>query len=112
MPRRAPRDARLDARAGGGRRDAAGAGTESKLKDLAKEISAKYPERSVKVLAIDYSSGFDKAKRLAVEKALTGMEIGILANNVGMSYPFTKRVDRAETTSLSTTLPRRASLCI
>ena len=60
------------------------------------------------MLAIDYSSGFDKAKRLAVEKALTGMEIGILANNVGMSYPFTKRRGRAEHERMES-VRRRAS---
>ena len=64
--------------------------TESKLKDIAKEIKAKYPARDVKTLALDYSDGFDAAKREKVRRALAGLEVGVLANNVGMSYGFTK----------------------
>lgn len=56
--------------------------TESKLKEVAAELGAEY-------VAVDYSN-FDDEKMAKVKKALDGKDIGILANNVGMSYPFTK----------------------
>mmetsp|Transcript_17962 Transcript_17962/g.55247 ORF Transcript_17962/g.55247 Transcript_17962/m.55247 type:complete len:316 (-) Transcript_17962:46-993(-) len=64
--------------------------TKSKLDAAAQQIKEACPGRDVKVLALDFSGGFDAGKRAAVAKALAGLDVGILANNVGMSYPFTK----------------------
>merc|ERR1711948_149259 len=40
-------------------------------------------------LAIDYSN-FDEAARAAVKTKIGDLDVGVLINNVGMSYPFTK----------------------
>lgn len=63
--------------------------TASKLDAVAAEIKEKYPDAEVKTLAIDYSN-FDQAaigKVKALLESIKG-ELGILVNNVGMSYSF------------------------
>jgi 17beta-estradiol 17-dehydrogenase / very-long-chain 3-oxoacyl-CoA reductase len=63
--------------------------TQSKLDEAANELSEKYNVET-KTVSVDFGGGFDAAKQSKVAKALKGLDIGILANNVGMSYPFTK----------------------
>ena len=64
--------------------------TESKLADVEAELKAKHPKREFRHLAVDYGGGFDAGKQAAVRAALEDLDVGVLANNVGMSYPFTK----------------------
>ena len=63
--------------------------TASKLDAVAAEIKEKYPQVETKTLAIDYSkfdqTAVDKVKAL-VESIKA--DLGILVNNVGMSYSF------------------------
>ncbi len=54
-----------------------------KLEDTKSELSGEGHE----TLAIDYSS-FDDKKQEQVKKALEGKDLGILVNNVGVSYDF------------------------
>jgi len=61
--------------------------TESKLVEVAKEVESIGVE--AKYLAIDFSS-FDESDRSKVAKALEGMDVGVLVNNVGVSYPYPK----------------------
>mmetsp|Transcript_6887 Transcript_6887/g.7916 ORF Transcript_6887/g.7916 Transcript_6887/m.7916 type:complete len:316 (-) Transcript_6887:1795-2742(-) len=63
--------------------------TQSKLESVAEEITSKYPDVETQVLAIDYSN-FDDSKISLVKSALEklGGDLGILVNNVGMSYNF------------------------
>jgi len=63
--------------------------TESKLADVAKEIKEKYSSVKVDHLAIDYSN-FNDTARTSVKRKLADLDVGVLINNVGMSYPFTK----------------------
>ena len=63
--------------------------TQSKLDEAANEIGEKYNVET-KTVSVDFGGGFDAAKQSKVAKALRGLDVGILANNVGMSYPFTK----------------------
>lgn len=63
--------------------------TLDKLEQCKEELSAKYPKIEVKILAIDYSK-FDASEQKKVAIFLTGMDVGVLVNNVGISYPFTK----------------------
>lgn len=67
----------------------------SKLNETCAEIKAKYPSVEVKVLAIDYSD-FNAEARSKVAEALAYIEVGVLVNNVGISYPFTKYFDELE----------------
>jgi len=62
--------------------------TESKLQDVKKEIEAKnYPGVEVSYLVCDYSK-FDKAAQDKVAKVVTDLEVGVLVNNVGVSYRY------------------------
>ncbi|BFZ16086.1 hypothetical protein BsWGS_19125 [Bradybaena similaris] len=58
--------------------------TLSKLTDLAREIESKYGVKT-RVVAADFSSEdiYDN-----IERELTGLDVGVLVNNVGMSYEF------------------------
>jgi len=62
--------------------------TESKLQDVKKELEAKnYDGVQVSYLVCDYSK-FDKAAQEKVAKVVTGLEVGVLVNNVGVSYRY------------------------
>mmetsp|Transcript_104264 Transcript_104264/g.334432 ORF Transcript_104264/g.334432 Transcript_104264/m.334432 type:complete len:321 (-) Transcript_104264:50-1012(-) len=63
--------------------------TEAKLVEVEKEIKEKFPKVKVDHLSIDYSN-FDSAARQAVKAKVADLDVGVLINNVGMSYPFTK----------------------
>ena len=55
-----------------------------KLADTAKELGG---SSKTETLAIDYSN-FDAAAREKVKAAIAGKDIGVLLNNVGISYEF------------------------
>jgi 17beta-estradiol 17-dehydrogenase / very-long-chain 3-oxoacyl-CoA reductase len=63
--------------------------TEAKLVEMEKEIREKYPGVTVDHLAVDYSN-FDAAAREVVRNKVASMDVGVLINNVGMSYPFAR----------------------
>uniref|UniRef100_A0A8D8I2P6 Inactive hydroxysteroid dehydrogenase-like protein 1 n=1 Tax=Culex pipiens TaxID=7175 RepID=A0A8D8I2P6_CULPI len=65
--------------------------TESKLVEIAKEITIKYPVQ-VKWLAVDFSEGFKLYDK--IEVALAGLDIGILVNNVGMAHEHPLEFDK------------------
>ena len=60
-----------------------------KLEACAKEILDKYPKVEVRFLAVDYSN-FDETARTRVENMVKDLDVGVLVNNVGISYQFTK----------------------
>lgn len=60
-----------------------------KLQQTQEELKKKYPNIEVRILSVDYSQ-FDAKARESVTNAVAGLDIGVLINNVGMSYPFTK----------------------
>ena len=57
--------------------------TESKLEALASELEDK---TEVKYLAVDFSNA-TKAKWAEVQKTIEALDVGMLFNNVGVSYP-------------------------
>ena len=59
--------------------------TKDKLDACAKELKDKYSSVQVKVLAIDYSS-FGEKERKQVSDLLDPLNVGVLVNNVGISY--------------------------
>lgn len=62
--------------------------TEAKLVAVKEEIDAKnYSDVDVKYIVCDYSKFDDKAKA-AVKAGLDGLDIGVLINNVGVSYRY------------------------
>jgi 17beta-estradiol 17-dehydrogenase / very-long-chain 3-oxoacyl-CoA reductase len=63
--------------------------TLSKLNECKDELVAKYPKVQVEVLDIDYSK-YDAAASKRIATIIASKDIGVLVNNVGISYPFTK----------------------
>lgn len=63
--------------------------SEEKLKEVREELLSKYHTVDVKILAVDYNK-FDESARKRVEDLIAPLDLGILVNNVGISYPFTK----------------------
>ncbi|CAJ1954559.1 unnamed protein product [Cylindrotheca closterium] len=62
--------------------------TEAKLQDVKKEIEEKkYEGVEVSYVVCDYSK-FDKAAQAKVEKAIKPLDVGVLVNNVGVSYRY------------------------
>jgi 17beta-estradiol 17-dehydrogenase / very-long-chain 3-oxoacyl-CoA reductase len=61
--------------------------TQSKLDSLVKELEQKYPEAGLqfKVMSMDYSKDSD-ADYERMAQVLSGLDIGILINNVGQSH--------------------------
>jgi len=58
--------------------------TQSKLEEQAKLLATKYKVET-KILALDFSTE-DLSVFEGVKKLITGLDVGILVNNVGMSY--------------------------
>jgi len=62
--------------------------TESKLKAVKEEIDSKgYPGVEVEYVVCDYSS-FDSKAKAKVTKSMENLDIGVLINNVGLSYRY------------------------
>jgi 17beta-estradiol 17-dehydrogenase / very-long-chain 3-oxoacyl-CoA reductase len=61
--------------------------TEAKLQAVKKEIEEKYSGIEVSYMVCDYSK-FDKAAQAKVAKAIKDLEVGVLVNNVGVSYRY------------------------
>lgn len=81
-----------------------------KLEATAAKIKAKYPKVSTKTIDVDFSK-FDAKARAKVEEEIKEFDIGVLVNNVGISYPFPKyfheldqdRVDQLITVNCTST---------
>mmetsp|Transcript_3120 Transcript_3120/g.4615 ORF Transcript_3120/g.4615 Transcript_3120/m.4615 type:complete len:326 (+) Transcript_3120:102-1079(+) len=61
--------------------------TEEKLKDVSKEIADKGYGVETKYVVCDYSK-FDQKARDHIEKSIKDLKVGILINNVGISYRY------------------------
>ena len=61
--------------------------TEAKLKEVQGEIIAKGYSGDVTFIVCDYSK-FDQTSKAAVKKVIDELEIGVLVNNVGVSYRY------------------------
>jgi 17beta-estradiol 17-dehydrogenase / very-long-chain 3-oxoacyl-CoA reductase len=62
--------------------------TEAKLQDVQKEIDAKgYEGVETKYVVCDYSN-FDQKAKNTVAAAIKGLDVGVLINNVGVSYRY------------------------
>ncbi|XP_027095356.1 very-long-chain 3-oxoacyl-CoA reductase-like protein At1g24470 [Coffea arabica] len=59
-----------------------------KLKQVSTEIQAGFPTTRIKTIALDFSRDDASSSVLQeVEKAIEGLDIGVLINNVGVTYP-------------------------
>ncbi|KAK8529337.1 hypothetical protein V6N13_102266 [Hibiscus sabdariffa] len=57
-----------------------------KLKAVSTEIQAEFPHVKIKVVAHDFSGDVSAGIAL-IEEAVKGVEVGVLINNVGITYP-------------------------
>lgn len=81
-----------------------------KLSQTASNITLKYPKVQVKVIDVDFSN-FNEAARAKVANELKSLDVGVLINNVGISYPFPQyfhelnedRVDQLITVNITST---------
>ncbi|CAN6996135.1 unnamed protein product [Brassica oleracea var. botrytis] len=60
-----------------------------KLKDVSDSIQAKYSNTQIKTVVMDFSGDIDGGVR-RIKEAIEGLEVGILINNAGVSYPYAK----------------------
>lgn len=51
------------------------------------QLKATFPGCTVKTLAVDFSQGTTEQLYATIETALKSLDVGILVNNVGLSYP-------------------------
>lgn len=63
--------------------------SQDKLDETAKEIKDKCPKVDVRTISVDYDQ-FDDAAQKRVAETLSTLDVGVLVNNVGISYDFTK----------------------
>ena len=60
-----------------------------KLRDTAAEITKAHPETTTKIITADFNTYPEKDPKLYenIAKKLEGLDVGVLINNVGCSYP-------------------------
>lgn len=59
----------------------------SKLKTVAAEIHARFPHTKIKIFELDFSKDDVAARVHETTEAIQGLDIGVLINNVGVTYP-------------------------
>nr|GMD76183.1 very-long-chain 3-oxoacyl-CoA reductase 1-like [Ipomoea batatas] len=60
-----------------------------KLKDVSDSIEAKYGQTRIKSVVVDFSGDLDGGVR-RIREAIEGIDVGVLINNVGVSYPYAR----------------------
>ncbi|CAF1100044.1 unnamed protein product [Adineta steineri] len=65
-----------------------------KLEQVAKEINEKNSDVHVKTIAVDFTK--DSSIYTTIREEIRGLDIGILVNNVGMSYEYPELFDKVE----------------
>lgn len=68
--------------------------TKEKLDQVAKEIEAKNSKVQVKTIAVDFTK--DNSIFDSIRQEIRGLDIGVLVNNVGMSYEYPEFYDKVE----------------
>ncbi|CAJ1938235.1 unnamed protein product [Sphenostylis stenocarpa] len=70
--------------------------TFQKLEAVAREIKAKHPNARVKVVEMDFACGDLSEGLRRLEEAIEGLDVGVLVNNVGITYPSAMFFDEVE----------------
>ncbi|KAH0919689.1 hypothetical protein HID58_027349 [Brassica napus] len=60
-----------------------------KLRDVSESIRSKHSNVEIKTVVMDFSGDIDDGVR-RIKETIEGLEVGILINNAGMSYPYAK----------------------
>ncbi|KAL8150108.1 hypothetical protein V2J09_019916 [Rumex salicifolius] len=61
-----------------------------KLRDVSDSIRAKYGSTEIKTVVIDFTGDDLDAGVQRIRETIEGLEVGILINNVGVSYPYAR----------------------
>jgi 17beta-estradiol 17-dehydrogenase / very-long-chain 3-oxoacyl-CoA reductase len=68
--------------------------TKEKLEQIATEIQSKYATIQVKIIPIDFTK--DNSIYSTIRQDIRGLDIGVVINNVGMSYEYPESFDKVE----------------
>ncbi|CAL1359921.1 unnamed protein product [Linum trigynum] len=60
-----------------------------KLKEVTDSISAKYGKVEIKTVVVDFSGDIDGGVE-RIKETIEGLDVGVLINNVGVSYPYAR----------------------
>ncbi|XP_054790803.1 very-long-chain 3-oxoacyl-CoA reductase 1-like [Prosopis cineraria] len=60
-----------------------------KLKDVSDSILAKFGKIQIKSVVVDFSGDLSEGM-VRIREAIEGLDVGVLINNVGMSYPYAR----------------------
>ncbi|XAR51948.1 Very-long-chain 3-oxoacyl-CoA reductase [Bertholletia excelsa] len=60
-----------------------------KLKDVSESIRAKFGQTQIKIVVVDFSGDLDGGVK-RIREAIEGLDVGVLINNVGVSYPYAR----------------------
>lgn len=60
-----------------------------KLKDVSDSIQAKYSKTQIKNVVVDFSGDLSEGIE-RISEAIEGLDVGVLVNNVGVSYPYAR----------------------
>lgn len=60
-----------------------------KLKEVSDAIQAKYGKTQIKNVVVDFSGDLNEGMK-RIEEAIEGIDVGVLINNVGVSYPYAR----------------------
>ncbi|CAL9239784.1 unnamed protein product [Arabidopsis halleri] len=60
-----------------------------KLKDVSESIRSKYSQTQILTVVMDFSGDIDEGVK-RIKETIEGLDVGILINNAGMSYPYAK----------------------
>ncbi|KAK4409967.1 Very-long-chain 3-oxoacyl-CoA reductase 1 [Sesamum angolense] len=71
-----------------------------KLKEVSESIKSKYGSTQIKNVAVDFSGDLDDGVS-RIKDAIQGLDIGVLINNVGVSYPYARFLHEVDDKLLS-----------
>lgn len=60
-----------------------------KLKDVSDAIQSKYGKTQIKAVVVDFAGDISEGV-LKIREAIEGLDVGVLINNVGVSYPYAR----------------------
>ncbi|XP_028796470.1 very-long-chain 3-oxoacyl-CoA reductase 1-like [Neltuma alba] len=60
-----------------------------KLKDVSESILAKFGKTQIKTVVVDFT-GYLSEGMVKIREAIEGLDVGVLINNVGLSYPYAR----------------------
>lgn len=60
-----------------------------KLRDVSDSIKAKYGQTQIKTVVVDFSGDLDEGVK-RIKGTIEGLDVGVLINNVGVSYPYAR----------------------